>query len=66
MKERYFYTTHYPYRWSSGPHISELNDSYEYIASLEEAKELAEKNANPSTSDDCIVTSYGVRYYLED
>jgi hypothetical protein len=65
-KERYFYTTHTPYEWSSGPHMSTLNDEYMEIASLEEAKALAEKHANPSTSRDCVVTTYGVEYSLED
>lgn len=66
MKQRYFYTTHTPYAWSSGPHMSLLNDKYEYIASLEEAKALAEKHANPTTNDKCVVTTYGVEYSLED
>ena len=37
----YFYTTDAPHQWTSGVRLSTLNESYQPIASLEEAKELA-------------------------
>ncbi len=38
---RYFYSTDTPYRWSSGARIHRMNKTGEYIASLEEAEQLA-------------------------
>jgi hypothetical protein len=60
---QYFYTTHYPYRWSSGPTIHPLNpETWDNIASLEEAEKLALKHRVQSDGDDACVTTYGVQY----
>lgn len=60
--ERFFYTKHYPHRWSSGSAIIRSNDKFGDIQSLEEAKELAEKHAVESPNEDRCVTTYGVEY----
>jgi hypothetical protein len=63
--EEFFYTTDYPHQWSSGPQIHTLNPDTNFmtrIASLEEAKALAEKNAVGGYGERRCVTTYGVRY----
>lgn len=60
---QYFYTTHYPYKWSSGPTIHALNPAtWESIASLEEAEELALKHRIQADDESACVTTYGVHY----
>ena len=66
MKEKFFYTTYYPHRWSSGPDFRKWNDQYEEIASLEEAKALAEQKKIASTGDDRCLTTYGSYFETED
>ncbi|KAB0871153.1 hypothetical protein FZI19_20910 [Cronobacter muytjensii] len=62
---QFFYTKNYPYRWSSGPQLHALNpETWDAIASLEEAKELAEKFQVLSDGEDACVTTYGVHYKL--
>lgn len=67
-KEEFFYTTEYPHEWSSGPRVSTLNpNTLAPIASLEEAKELAEKFAVGGYGESRCVTTYGVqRIYKVD
>ena len=64
----YFYTTHYPHRWSSGPSVLTLDDAnyYKPIESLERARELAEKNRVDGYTEDRCVTTYGVMYTTEE
>jgi len=64
--EKFFYTTYYPSRWSSGPTFHKWNDLSEPIESLEEAKALAEENKIASHGDDRCLTTYGVYYETED
>lgn len=68
LEAEFFYTTHYPHRWSSGPSIHTLDTEagFERIESLERARELAEKAAVNSHGDDRCVTSFGVKYKLPD
>lgn len=63
---RYFYTKHYPHRWSSGPSFHTYNNDYEDIKSLEEAKALAEQHKVASHGDDRCLTTYGVYYKTKD
>lgn len=67
-KESYFYTTHYPHEWSSGPSMNTLNpdNGYQRIASLEEAKALAEKLAVGGYDERRCVTTYGVQYEVAE
>lgn len=66
-KEEYFYTTLYPHEWSSGPSMSTLNPDrgYRPIASLEEAKAIAEKLAVGGYDERRCVTTYGVNYKVD-
>lgn len=59
---KFFFTTHYPHRWTSGPsiHFHNPDKGYRPISSLEEAEELARTHAFESHSDDRIVTTFGV------
>jgi len=68
LEAEFFYTTHYPHRWSSGPSIHTLDTEagFERIESLERARELAEKAAVNSYGDDRCVTSFGVKYKLRE
>lgn len=61
MTYTYFYTTHYPHRWTSGTRVHTLDpeNGYEPIGSLKRARELAKKNAVKSSSDDRVTTTYG-------
>ena len=64
MKMRYFYTTHTPYTWSSGPTVSYL-DPYkglEEIPNIERAREIARSKAVDSHDDDRVVTTYGITF----
>lgn len=62
---QFFYTKNYPYRWGNGPQVYSLNpETWDQIASLEEAKELAEKFQVVSDGEDACVTTYGVHYKL--
>lgn len=65
MEEHYFYTTHTPHRYTSGPSFHEWGPNGK-IASLEEAKELAEKYKVASHGDDRCITTYGISYTTED
>lgn len=65
MEEKFFYTTYYPHRWSSGPTFHTWGP-FGPIASLEEAKALAEENKIASHGDDRCITTYGVYYETED
>lgn len=65
MKEKFFYTTHYPHRWSSGPSFHTWGPTGR-IASLGEAKALAEEKRVASLGDDRCLTTYGVYYETED
>lgn len=67
-KEVYFYTTHHPSQWSSGPSMSTLNPDkgFCHIESLEEAKELAEKYAVGGYGESRCVTTYGVQYAVDE
>jgi hypothetical protein len=63
---RFFYTIDTPYQWSQGKIIVRVNDSGEYISSLEEAELLAIKNTSGSPdSDDFVLTTYGVEFTLQ-
>jgi hypothetical protein len=61
---RYFYTTDTPHQWSSGPRYHEYDpDVQGRIASLERAKELAEKAKVGTWGEERFVkTGYGVGY----
>jgi hypothetical protein len=65
-KEKFFYTTYYPHRWSSGPEMRKYNNQYVDIASLEEAKALAEEKKVASLDDDRCITTYGSYFETED
>lgn len=61
----YFYSTATPYKWSSGPSFHPYDPEVGgKIASLERAKELAQKKQVVSTGDDRVDTTYGVSYNL--
>jgi len=61
----YFFTTNYPYRWGNGPTVTNLNtETWEPIASLEEAKELAAKKRVISDGEDRCDTTFGMQYKL--
>lgn len=64
----FFYTTHHPHQWSSGPSISNLNPDkgFAKIESLEEAKALAEKFAVGGWGDSRCVTTYGIKYRVDE
>jgi hypothetical protein len=62
---RYFYTTHTPHRYASGPSFHTWGPDGE-ITSLEEAKALAESKRVFSLGDDHCVTTYGVFYKTKD
>lgn len=62
---KYFYTIHYPHRWSSGPTIIRYDvERGDLIESLENAKELAEAHRVDSQRDDAVITTYGVYYEI--
>lgn len=69
MKERFFYTTNTPYKWSSGPSIHYWNliskTDMREIASLDEARDLARKHRVHSMGIDCVTTTYGIEYTEE-
>lgn len=65
MSERYFYTKHYPNRWTSGPEIGRFNSNMVPIKSLEEARKLAEKYAVGGYGENRCVTTYGIEYINE-
>lgn len=66
LKEVFFYTTDTPHQWSSGATIHIFNSDWQPIESLEQAKELAEKNCVGSSGQHgYIKTTYGV-YYEEE
>ena len=65
MEEFYFYTTLTPHRYTSGPSFHSWGPNGR-IASLEEAKALADEKRVASTGDDRCVTTYGVYYKTED
>lgn len=64
VEEIFFYTTHTPHKWSSGPvrHTTRNRPDYGPIQSLEEAKALAESKAVDSWGEDRVVATYGVAY----
>lgn len=68
LEAEFFYTTHYPHRWSSGPTIHTLDTEagFERIESLERARELAEKAAVRGWDEGRCDTTFGVRYKLRD
>lgn len=60
----FFYTREYPHQWTSGPLEITLNKENDWrpIASLEEAKALAEKDATHGIYDESrCVTTYGIK-----
>ena len=65
MEEKFFFTTRYPHRWSSGPSFYTWGSNGP-IASLEEAKALAEAHKVASTGDDRCLTTYGSYFETED
>ena len=62
--EEFFFTTHHPYKWTSGPTVHTLNTDAGYIpfTSLEQVKAAAEKATVVSSNDSHCVTTYGVSY----
>lgn len=61
----YFFTTNYPYRWGSGPIVTNLNtETWEPFASLEEAKKFAEAKRVVSDGEDRCDTTFGMQYKL--
>lgn len=61
----YFYTEHWPHRWSSGPSVVTYNKNapgYPSIGSLEEARELAAEGRVESWGDDRCETGFGMRW----
>lgn len=65
-KQYFFYSTHTPFTWSSGPELRYFNDEHEYIQSLEEAEELARKHEKITYGEDHIDTAFGVLYMIVD
>ncbi len=64
---RFFYTYHYPYRWSSGPTISTYDlETHDWIASLERAKELAIQHRVVSMGENRCDTTYGEMFEIND
>lgn len=64
---KFFYTYHYPYRWSSGPTLVSFDsEKHEWIASLERAKELAIQHRVVSMSEDRCDTTYGQMFEIND
>jgi hypothetical protein len=66
VNERYFYTKHYPHRWTSGPDIYHSNGDWKPIVSLDEARELALKHRHLSYHENRCTTTYGVEYLLDE
>ena len=65
MTERFFYTIHTPYEWSSGPSMMTLDENFGPIKSLERAKELADAKAGHHENFGKTIfytTTYGVEY----
>lgn len=64
----FFYSTNYPHKWGNGPIMSTVNPDrgHERIASLEEAKELAEKFKVGGWEENRCDTTYGVFYRVRD
>lgn len=65
--EKFFFTENTPYQWSSGPNLYYFNpETWEEIASLEEAKQLAIANQKGDPGrDDFVRTTYGIEYSLD-
>jgi hypothetical protein len=59
----YFFTESYPHRWSGSPALIPFDpETFRPIASLEEAKALAEKHRVGGYSETRCDTTYGVQY----
>lgn len=63
---RYFYSTHTPHAWSSGPTVHyywDAPDGFREVRSLEEAREAALRaRSGVMGSESMVVTEYGVTY----
>lgn len=66
-KPKYFYETEKPHEWSGGPIRFTYTDADEPIASLEEAKALAEAAQTGRWGEKGYVRArYGVMYEVEE
>lgn len=64
--EEFFYTSHFPHRWSSGPTTHTFNlKTLAPFASLQEVKAAAEKDFVGGYHENSCVTTYGVRYVMK-
>lgn len=65
-KPVFFYTEHFPHQWTSGESMLTMarkeNGQFDYLDSLEEAKEAAEEAKVDSRGIDRCETSYGLKW----